>query len=122
MGELTTFPVSYKVEGQRIAIIGGGEEALNKARLVIKTTASVVIISRAVEADFSELPVGQSGLVQLLSLLPSSYPGHSILSEDVGTVLGEDDCGCGRPGKYFALHGRVQSAEVRGCSDAYAAG
>jgi len=72
--------------------------------------------------DFSVLPTGQSGLVQLLSLLPSSYPGHSILSEDVGTVLGEDDCGCGRPGKYFALHGRVQSAEVRGCSDAYAAG
>lgn len=72
--------------------------------------------------DFSVLPAGQSGLVQLLSLLPSSYPGHSILSEDVGTVLGEDDCGCGRPGKYFALHGRVQSAEVRGCSDAYAAG
>ena len=57
MGELTTFPVSYKVEGKRIAIIGGGEEALNKARLVIKTTASVVIISRSIEADFSELPV-----------------------------------------------------------------
>lgn len=72
--------------------------------------------------DFSVLPTGQAGLVQLLSLLPSSYPGHSILSEDVGTVLGEDDCPCGRPGKYFALHGRVQSAEVRGCSDAYAAG
>jgi len=72
--------------------------------------------------DFSVLPTGQSGLVQLLSLLPASYPGHSILSEDVGTVLGEDDCPCGRHGKYFALHGRVQSAEVRGCSDAYAAG
>jgi phenylacetate-coenzyme A ligase PaaK-like adenylate-forming protein len=71
--------------------------------------------------DFSVLPNGQSGLVQLLSLLPASYPGHSILSEDVGTVLGEDDCPCGRKGKYFALHGRVQSAEVRGCSDAYSA-
>jgi uroporphyrin-III C-methyltransferase/precorrin-2 dehydrogenase/sirohydrochlorin ferrochelatase len=57
MGELTTFPVSYKVEGQRIVIVGGGEEALNKARLAIKTTALVVIISRAIEADFSELPV-----------------------------------------------------------------
>jgi uroporphyrin-III C-methyltransferase/precorrin-2 dehydrogenase/sirohydrochlorin ferrochelatase len=57
MGELTTFPVSYKVEGQRIVIVGGGEEALNKARLVIKTTASVVIVSRKIEADFSDLPV-----------------------------------------------------------------
>ena len=57
MGELKTFPVSYKVEGKRIVIVGGGEEALNKARLAIKTTASVVIISRHIEADFSELPV-----------------------------------------------------------------
>lgn len=57
MGELNTFPVSYKVQGQRIVIIGGGEEALNKARLVTKTTALVVIISQNIEADFSELPV-----------------------------------------------------------------
>ncbi len=57
MGELNTFPVSYKVQGQRIVIVGGGEEALNKARLVTKTTALVVIVSRDIEADFSELPV-----------------------------------------------------------------
>ncbi|HEY4199829.1 MAG TPA: siroheme synthase CysG [Devosiaceae bacterium] len=57
MGELNTFPLSYKVKGQRIVIIGGGEEALNKARLAIKTTALVVIISSHIEADFSTLPV-----------------------------------------------------------------
>lgn len=57
MGALTTFPVSVKVEGKRIVIVGGGLEALNKARLAIKTTASVVIISRTVTEDFSALPV-----------------------------------------------------------------
>ncbi|MGB3027436.1 precorrin-2 dehydrogenase/sirohydrochlorin ferrochelatase family protein, partial [Paradevosia shaoguanensis] len=55
MGELNTFPLSYKVRGQCIVIVGGGEEALNKARLAVKTTAQVVIISEQVEADFSEL-------------------------------------------------------------------
>jgi uroporphyrin-III C-methyltransferase/precorrin-2 dehydrogenase/sirohydrochlorin ferrochelatase len=45
MGELNTFPVSYKVSGRRIVIVGDGEEALNKVRLAIKTTASVVIVS-----------------------------------------------------------------------------
>lgn len=49
MGELNTFPVSYKVKGRRIVIIGGGEEALNKVRLAVKTTASVVIISPALD-------------------------------------------------------------------------
>lgn len=53
MGSLNTFPLSYKVQGQRIVIVGGGEEALNKARLALKTTAQVVIIAAHVEADFS---------------------------------------------------------------------
>src|SRR5262245_66116839 len=57
MGALNTFPVSIKVKGQRIVIVGGGDEALNKARLAIKTTASVVIVSSHIEADFSALPV-----------------------------------------------------------------
>lgn len=63
------------------------------------------------------LPFGQRGVLQVLSGLPTSYPGHSLLTEDLGTVLGEDDCPCGRLGRYFQMHGRVAQAEVRGCSD-----
>lgn len=72
--------------------------------------------------DFSSLPAGREGLVQLLSLLPLSYPGHSVLSEDLGRILGEDDCSCGRKGKYFMIRGRIKNAEARGCSDTYATG
>ncbi|KKC32933.1 siroheme synthase CysG [Devosia psychrophila] len=57
MGQLNTFPLSYKVQGQRIVLIGGGEEALNKVRLVIKTTAQVVIISRNIEPLFAAFDV-----------------------------------------------------------------
>lgn len=64
-------------------------------------------------------PVGQSGLIQLFSVLPRSYPGHSILSEDIGQLLGEDDCPCGRKGVYFVVEGRMKQAEIRGCSDTY---
>ena len=71
--------------------------------------------------NFNALGVGEEGLVQLLSLLPVSYPGHSILSEDVGSLAGIDDCACGRKGKYFLIAGRVQNAEIRGCSDTYTA-
>lgn len=62
---------------------------------------------------------GSEGLIQLLSVIPKSYPGHSILTEDIGTIYGEDDCKCGRMGKYFKVHGRIKSAEIRGCSDTY---
>lgn len=64
---------------------------------------------------------GTEGVIQVVSVLPMSYPGHSILTEDLGTVAGDDDCGCGRPGRYFTVSGRMKDAEVRGCSDTYAA-
>jgi len=72
--------------------------------------------------SFQSLGIGRQGLIQLISLLPRSYPGHSILSEDLGEILGEDDCPCGRMGKYFKIDGRIKNAEMRGCSDVYAAG
>jgi len=69
--------------------------------------------------DFSVSEEKQPGMVQLVSLLPSSYPGHVLLSEDMGEILGEDDCPCGRFGKYFKIHGRIPQAEARGCGDTY---
>ncbi len=68
---------------------------------------------------FEALPAGHAGLIQLLSVIPHSYPGHSILSEDEGILLGIDDCPCGRRGRYFSVLGRIQDAEPRGCSDTY---
>lgn len=76
-----------------------------------------VIVRRP--SDFSCAEFGETGILQTLSLLPLSYPGHSLLTEDEGYVVGEDDCKCGRLGKYFKIIGRLKSAEVRGCSDTY---
>lgn len=70
-------------------------------------------------ADFSVAEVGETGLIQVSSLLPRSYPGHVLLTEDEGRILGEDDCPCGRKGKTFEILGRIKRAEVRGCSDTY---
>lgn len=70
--------------------------------------------------DFSELPAGRSGLIEVVSLLPGSYPGHALLTEDQGRLLGEDDCPCGRLGRYFLVEGRIARAEIRGCSDTHA--
>ena len=69
--------------------------------------------------DFSVCKNGETGSIQVLSTLPESYPGHSILTEDMGRVLGEDDCPCGRKGKYIEVIGRMKNAEVRGCSDTF---
>ncbi len=65
------------------------------------------------------LHVKQKGLIEVLSVLPHSYPGHILLTEDLGTILGEDDCACGRKGRYFSVSGRLAKAEIRGCSDTH---
>lgn len=70
-------------------------------------------------ADLSVVKNGVTGLIQVNSVLPTSYPGHCILTEDLGTIIGEDDCACGRLGKYFTVHGRVPKAQVKGCSDTF---
>lgn len=69
--------------------------------------------------DFSECKMGDKGLIELLSVLPTSYPGHCILTEDEGIVMGVDSCPCGRKGKFFKILGRIKKAELRGCSDTY---
>ncbi len=70
--------------------------------------------------DFSPCKIGEEGIVQVMSVLPHSYPGHALLTEDIGMIVGEDDCPCGRKGKYVKILGRMKSAELRGCSDTYA--
>ena len=71
--------------------------------------------------DFSKCDYGEEGIIQVVSTIPESYPGHLLLTEDVGIIIGEDDCPCGRKGKYFRISGRISKAEIRGCSDTYAA-
>ncbi|MBM2814070.1 MAG: acyl-protein synthetase [Ignavibacteria bacterium] len=72
--------------------------------------------------NWETLPIGETGVVETLSILPKSYPGHSLLTEDLATVIGIDDCPCGRKGTYFKIDGRIPKAELRGCSDTHAAG
>jgi hypothetical protein len=69
--------------------------------------------------DFSVQKPGKEGLIQVVSALPKSYPGHSLLTEDIGIQMGEDNAGNGWRGKYFKILGRAKKAELRGCSDTF---
>lgn len=66
---------------------------------------------------WAELPPGEPGLLEVISTLPTSYPGHVLLTEDLGVVHGIDDGDW--PGKRFSVLGRLPRAEARGCSDTY---
>jgi hypothetical protein len=72
------------------------------------------IIVRDFELKLSKKNV--KGVLQSLSLVPSSYPGNSLLLEDQASFFG-DKCKCGLRGKIFKIHERLKKAEIRGCSD-----
>ena len=68
------------------------------------------------DKDLNIVDNGKKGMIQLFSLLPTSYPGHIILTEDIGEIV-DNDCTCSHRGKRFKVHGRSKTSEIRGCSD-----
>jgi hypothetical protein len=57
------------------------------------------------------------GFIQIISPIPHSYPGISILTDDIGEIIGQDDCTCGRLGKRFVFSSRSEVADPKGCGD-----
>jgi phenylacetate-coenzyme A ligase PaaK-like adenylate-forming protein len=63
---------------------------------------------------------GQIGLMQFLTPIQTSYPGHSILTQDLG-YINPRKCKCGNLRKSFKVIGRNDSSqEIRGCGDVMA--
>lgn len=60
---------------------------------------------------------GERGLIQICSVLPTSFPGFLLLTEDLAELIGDDGCLCGRRGTSFRFAGRVPRAEIRGCGN-----
>lgn len=62
---------------------------------------------------------GRTGLIEVMSILADSYYDQAVLTEDLGVLVGVDDCPCGRKGRYFRFVSRVEKAELRGCGDTF---
>ena len=71
------------------------------------------------DKNFNVLKKNKTGFIQLLSTLPTSYPGNNILTEDLGYIAKNNGCKfCSKfKGKRFKVVGRIKESEVRGCSD-----
>ena len=63
--------------------------------------------------------LGETGLIEVMSILSDSYYSQAILTEDTGYLIGVDDCPCGRKGEYFRFKKRIEKAEIRGCGDTF---
>ena len=47
------FPIFVDLDGARVVVVGGGEEALRKVRLLLKTNASIEVIARELHEELA---------------------------------------------------------------------
>jgi len=78
--------------------------------------------SRIIIRDIHTLePVanGERGFIQILTPVPHSYPGVSVLTDDIGKIIGINSCKCGRKGICFQFLERIKTADLAGCGDTF---
>lgn len=111
----------FGVEEENIFDFYGFTEQMGLVYVSIGSLPKTVpVYSEIIIRDFQTLqPVkdGENGLIQILTPLPYSYPGISVLTEDVGRIVNRGVDKTGRIGTQFEIIGRAKKAETRGCGD-----
>ncbi|MEH6831145.1 MAG: siroheme synthase CysG [Sulfitobacter sp.] len=90
---MKTFPMFLQMAGRRVVIVGGGEQASQKARLILKTEATVEMWALTLDAELSALAASGRVTFKAGPITPSSFSG---------TALAFIATGC--PGADMALH------------------
>lgn len=54
---MKTFPMFLKMQGRRVVIVGGGEQAAQKCRLILKTEAEIMVLADVLDAELAALHV-----------------------------------------------------------------
>lgn len=52
---MKTFPMFLQMQGRRVIIAGGGEQAAQKCRLILKTEASIILLAASLDPELSDL-------------------------------------------------------------------
>ena len=62
------------------------------------------------------LPMGEIGLVNLISPMIRATPVTSIMTDDLGILHPAEECGCGVQSPWLEIIGRVGMADVKTCA------
>ena len=96
---MKTFPMFIQMEGRKVVIIGGAEQAAQKTRLMLKTEARIIVRSETLDDELTALAA--SGRIE--------HKGGAIVADDLkDTALVFVATGC--PGADMAQHALAKAA------------
>ncbi|UWR00386.1 siroheme synthase CysG [Rhodobacteraceae bacterium S2214] len=96
---MKTFPMFLTMAGRRVVIVGGGEQAAQKSRLILKTEAEIVVMAPALDEELSALAAAGK-------LRHDTSPITAAHFEDTALVFVASGC----PGIDAAIHAIAKDA------------
>lgn len=96
---MKTFPMFLQMAGRRVVIAGGGEQAAQKARLILKSEAAVTVLAPDLDPELADLVAAGRITHQSGPITPAHFADTALVF--IAT-------GC--PGADMALHGLAKAA------------
>jgi uroporphyrin-III C-methyltransferase / precorrin-2 dehydrogenase / sirohydrochlorin ferrochelatase len=75
---MKTFPMFLRMAGRRVLILGGGEQAAQKTRLMLKTEAEIVVVAHRLDPELADLAAG--GRVRHVQEAPPEFGADVALA------------------------------------------
>ncbi|MCF7700883.1 siroheme synthase CysG [Loktanella sp. M215] len=74
-----SFPMFIRTTGRHVVIAGGGEQAAQKARLMLKTDAALVLLAPALDAELADLVATGRATQDTGAITPDSFAGAALV-------------------------------------------
>jgi uroporphyrin-III C-methyltransferase/precorrin-2 dehydrogenase/sirohydrochlorin ferrochelatase len=82
--KLNAFPVFMRVAGRAVVIVGGGEEAFAKARLLVQSSADLTVIAQKIEPGFARWAADNVAAVVSEIFAPAHLDGAALVFAATG--------------------------------------
>lgn len=76
---MQSFPMFIRTTGRRVLIAGGGEQAAQKARLMLKTDAQIVLLATTLDAELADLVATGRALHDSGRIIATSFSDAAIV-------------------------------------------
>ncbi|MEL6450025.1 MAG: siroheme synthase CysG [Pseudomonadota bacterium] len=88
---MKTFPMFLTMAGRRVVIAGGGEQAAQKCRLMLKTEAEIVVLAHELDVELADLARAGRITWRQGAIAPEAFAGAALVFVATGCP-GLDTC------------------------------